>query len=181
MQRDRGRKIRTKIVMELGLRGASLQSPKMSCFSLFPSSGGTEQCLKHGISRLSVKAISDSQNPEPGRTSGKQTWRRRRLQKRDKLWEQRERRLPFLEEQVRKIKEDGKLVLADSDLLMKQADNPFEFVMDIAAEATEQLVNNPDAFVTTKPILKVISDRMNDAGYDRPDGYVEDDPFKPSH
>lgn len=62
----------------------------------------------------------------------------------------------------------------DIDRLMNQADNKFEFVLDIAAEAAEYQANDPDAFVSMQPMAKVISDRMNDAGFERIDGYEYD-------
>ncbi|KAL1348929.1 hypothetical protein AAHE18_07G115900 [Arachis hypogaea] len=46
-------------------------------------------------------------------------------------------RVPFLEEQVRIIKEQGKLLTLDIYKLLLSKDNQFDFVNEIAAEANE--------------------------------------------
>lgn len=74
-------------------------------------------------------------------------------------------RIPFLEEKVRKIRGGGKLSTMD--------------VNKVAAEAKQYVENNRDEYGTKKAILHVLSNRMNDAGFYRPEAYMESDPFKP--
>lgn len=88
-------------------------------------------------------------------------------------------RFPFLEEQVRKIREGGKLLTMDIEKLLLSEDNRFEFVNEVAAEAKEYVENNRDEYGGKKAILHVLSNRMNDAGFYRPEAYMESDPFKP--
>lgn len=89
-------------------------------------------------------------------------------------------RVPFLEEQVRKIKEGGKLVTMDIERLLLSEDNRFDFVNQVAAEAIEYVESNRNEYGgKKKAILHVLSNRVNDIGFYRPDGYVEEDPFKP--
>lgn len=116
--------------------------------------------------------MNDSQIPAEGGNGGKRIWRRRRLKKDRKL--ERRERTPFLEEQVIRMRGGDKQMSVDLDRLMNQADNKYEFVLDIAAEATEYQINDPDAFVSVQPMAKVISDRMNEAGFERIDGYDYD-------
>lgn len=88
-------------------------------------------------------------------------------------------RIPFLEEQMRKVHEGGGVLAGDIDRLMKSQDNRFEFVNEIAAEATAYVENNRDEYGDKKAILHVLSNRMNDAGFVRSEGYLETDPFLP--
>lgn len=89
-------------------------------------------------------------------------------------------RIPFLEEQVRKVKEQGKLVTMDIERLLLSEDNRFDFVNEVAAEAKEYVESNRDEYGgSKKAILHVLSNRVNDAGFYRPDAYAEEDPFKP--
>ena len=89
-------------------------------------------------------------------------------------------RIPFLEEQVRKVKEQGKLITMDIERLLLSEDNRFDFVNEVAAEAKEYVENNRDEYGgSKKAILHVLSNRVNDAGFYRPDAYAEEDPFKP--
>lgn len=89
-------------------------------------------------------------------------------------------RIPFLEEQVRKVKEQGKLITMDIERLLLSEDNRFDFVNEVAAEAKEYVESNRDEYGgSKKAILHVLSNRVNDAGFYRPDAYAEDDPFKP--
>lgn len=89
-------------------------------------------------------------------------------------------RVPFLEEQVRKIQEGGKLLTMDIERLLLSEDNRFDFVNEIAAEANEYVESNRDEYGgTKKAILHVISNRVNDSGFYRPEAYAETDPFKP--
>lgn len=89
-------------------------------------------------------------------------------------------RVPFLEEQVRKIQEGGKLLTMDIERLLLSEDNRFDFINEIAAEATQYVENNRDEYGGhKKAILHVLSNRMNDAGFYRPEAYAEIDPFKP--
>lgn len=63
---------------------------------------------------------------------------------------------------------------------MLSEDNRFDFVNDVAAEAKEYVENNRDEYGgSKKAILHVLSNRVNDSGFYRPDAYAESDPFKP--
>ncbi|KAL1300633.1 hypothetical protein HN51_045284 [Arachis hypogaea] len=111
---------------------------------------------------------------------GRRIWRRRRLTKKDEYLPFKMERVPFLEEQVRIIKEQGKLLTLDIYKLLLSEDNQFDFVNEIAAEANEYVENNVDEYGgEKKAILHVLSNRMNDMGFPRPDAYAESDPFKP--
>ncbi|XP_042034767.1 protein PLASTID TRANSCRIPTIONALLY ACTIVE 7-like [Salvia splendens] len=120
-----------------------------------------------------------SQDGSSSRNSGgshRQVWRRRKLAKKDKM---RIERVPFLEEQVRRIRETGELLTMDIERLLLSEDNRFDFVNDVAAEAKQYVENNRDEYGAKKAILHVISNRMNDSGVHRPEAYREDDLFKP--
>ncbi|XP_073131568.1 protein PLASTID TRANSCRIPTIONALLY ACTIVE 7 [Henckelia pumila] len=119
---------------------------------------------------------SISQNP--GR-SNRKIWRRRKLAKKDNMLDSRMARVPFLEEQVRKIRDTGKMVTMDIERLLLSEDNRFDFVNEVAAEAKQYVENNRDEYGAKKAILHVLSNRMNDAGFYRPEAYIEPDPFKP--
>ncbi|CAH9123442.1 unnamed protein product [Cuscuta epithymum] len=107
-------------------------------------------------------------------------WRRKKLTKKDDETKYRLEEVPFLEEHMRKIKEDGGLLAMDIDRLLLSEENRFAFVNEIAAEAKEYVENNRDEYGgSKKAILHVISNRMNEAGFDRPEAYIEPDPFKP--
>lgn len=89
-------------------------------------------------------------------------------------------RVPFVEEQVRKIQEVGKVMTMDIERLLLSEDNRFEFVNSVAAEATEYVEKNRDEYGgTKKAIFHVLSNRVNDLGFDRPEAYAESDPYKP--
>lgn len=100
--------------------------------------------------------------------------------KKDDMLRYKMERIPFLEEQVRKIREGGKLLTMDIERLLLSEDNRFDFVNEVAAEATKYVESNRDAYGgKKKAILHVLSNRMNDLGFYRPDAYEETDPFKP--
>lgn len=100
--------------------------------------------------------------------------------KKDDMLRYKMERVPFLEEQVRKVKDGGQLLGMDIERLLLSEDNRFDFVNDIAAEASEYVENNRDEYGgKKKAILQVISNRVNDAGFFRPEAYEESDPFKP--
>ncbi|KAL5539336.1 hypothetical protein UlMin_043825 [Ulmus minor] len=112
--------------------------------------------------------------------SGRRVWRRRKLTKKDDMLRYKMQRVPFLEEQVRKIQEGGKLLTMDIERLLLSEDNRFDFVNEIAEEAKEYVENNRDEYGgTKKAILHVLSNRVNDSGFYRPEAYAETDPFKP--
>ncbi|XP_060675676.1 protein PLASTID TRANSCRIPTIONALLY ACTIVE 7 isoform X2 [Ziziphus jujuba] len=111
---------------------------------------------------------------------GRRVWRRRKLTKKDDMLDYKMERVPFLEEQVRKIQEGGKLLTMDIERLMLSEDNRFDFVNEIAAEANEYVESNRDEYGgSKKAILHVLSNRVNDSGFYRPEAYAESDPFKP--
>lgn len=100
--------------------------------------------------------------------------------KKDDVLDYRLERVPFLEEQVRKIKDGGKLLTMDIERLLLSEENRFDFVNEVAAEAKEYVENNRDEYGgSRKAIFHVLSNRVNDAGFYRPEAYVESDPFKP--
>ncbi|KAL2921792.1 Protein PLASTID TRANSCRIPTIONALLY ACTIVE 7 [Bienertia sinuspersici] len=127
-------------------------------------------------SSIRSKAPSRSQNHKQG---GRQVWRRRKLTKKDEFLEAKMQRIPFLEEQIRKVSEGGGVLAGDIDRLIKSEDNRFQFVNEVAAEATAYVENNRDEYGDKKAILHVLSNRMNDAGFARAEAYLETDPFKP--
>ncbi|XAR71614.1 hypothetical protein NMG60_11017974 [Bertholletia excelsa] len=127
---------------------------------------------------FSVKSQGASNSHSGGR-SRRQVWRRRKLTKKDDMLQWKLERIPFLEEQVRKIREGGKLLTMDIERLLLSEDNRFDFVNEVAAEAKQYVENNRDEYGAKKAILHVLSNRMNDAGVYRPEAYMEYDPFKP--
>ncbi|XP_004307963.1 PREDICTED: uncharacterized protein LOC101305888 [Fragaria vesca subsp. vesca] len=111
---------------------------------------------------------------------GRSVWRRRKLTKKDDMLRYGMDRVPFLEEQVRKVKDGGQLMGMDIERLLLSEDNRFDFVNEIAAEANEYVENNRDEYGgKKKAILQVLSNRVNDAGFYRPEAYEESDPFQP--
>ncbi|XP_058781443.1 protein PLASTID TRANSCRIPTIONALLY ACTIVE 7 isoform X1 [Vicia villosa] len=113
-------------------------------------------------------------------SGGRRIWRRRTMTKKDETLPYRMERIPFLEEQVRKIKNEGKLLQLDIERLLLSEDNKYDFVNEIAAEANAYVESNIDEYGgEKKAILHVLSNRMNDAGFYRPEAYAESDPFKP--
>jgi ABC-type sulfate transport system substrate-binding protein len=55
-----------------------------------------------------------------------------------------------------------------------QSDNKFELILEIAEEANDFLLNNPDESIVKRPVLKVISDRVNESGTrDVADAYLD--------
>ncbi|CAA0813031.1 plastid transcriptionally active7 [Striga hermonthica] len=121
---------------------------------------------------------SKSRDSASGR-SYRKVWRRRNLTKRDDFSVYGRERVPFLEEQVRKIRETGEIVSMDIERLLLSEENRFAFVNDVAAEANRYVENNRDEYGSKKAILHVLSNRMNDLGFNRPEAYLEDDPYKP--
>ncbi|XP_020694952.1 protein PLASTID TRANSCRIPTIONALLY ACTIVE 7-like isoform X1 [Dendrobium catenatum] len=124
---------------------------------------------------MSISAISQQKEGHNGR----RIWRRRKLRKRDVKIEHKMDRVPFLEEQVRKIRETGKIMSLDIERLLLSEENRFTFVNEVAAEATAYVEKNRDEYGAKKAILHVLSNRMNDAGFHRSEAYMETDPFKP--
>lgn len=129
--------------------------------------------------RVSISVIVRVQDSSSSGGSRRQVWRRRKLTKKDEYMEAKLERIPFLEEQVRKMNEGGGLLSGDIDRLMKSEDNRFEFVNEVAAEAKAYVENNRDEYGHKKAILHVLSNRMNDAGFARTEAYIETDPFLP--
>lgn len=115
-----------------------------------------------------------------GRASGgRRVWRRRKLTKEDDTLRYKLDRIPFLEEKVRKVRENGKIICLDINQLMLSQENRFAFTMEVAEEANAYLEKNRHEYGLKKPILHVISDRMNEAGFSRPEGYLYPYPIKP--
>ncbi|KAI3457987.1 hypothetical protein Pfo_014650 [Paulownia fortunei] len=144
----------------------------------------------HYLPKIEVKAENkcrsncairsqDSSNSRNSGRSHRRVWRRRKLAKKDDMLNYKMERIPFLEEQVRKIRDTGKLLTMDIERLLLSEDNRFDFVNEVAAEAKQYVESNRDEYGAKKAIHHVLSNRMNDAGFYRPDAYMEDDPFKP--
>ncbi|CAN0876316.1 Protein PLASTID TRANSCRIPTIONALLY ACTIVE 7 [Linum grandiflorum] len=138
--------------------------------------------MQFGFSSVSTVTYRSSscRKPHPvlaqSGSSRRQVWRRRKLTKEDDMRKYRMERVPFLEEQVRNIRESGKLIQHDIEWLQKSVDNKYAFVNMVAAEATELMERNPDDYYgAKKPILHVLSNMMNDAGFSRPDAYEQSD------
>ncbi|XP_060203918.1 protein PLASTID TRANSCRIPTIONALLY ACTIVE 7 isoform X1 [Lycium barbarum] len=128
------------------------------------------------IFKFDVQSASNSKNEGRGH---RKIWRRRKLTRKDDTLDAKMERIPFLEEQVRKIRDGGKLLTMDIHRLLLNEDNRFDFVNEIAAEAKQYVENNRDEYGAKKAILHVLSNRMNDAGVYRAEAYMESDPFKP--
>ncbi|CAI9086923.1 OLC1v1020853C1 [Oldenlandia corymbosa var. corymbosa] len=129
---------------------------------------------------LDVRAQPISNRKNDGGGGGRRrVWRRRKLTKRDEFMEAKLERVPFLEEQVRTIRDGGKLWTMDVERLLLSEDNRFDFVNEVAAEAISYVKKNRDEYGFKKAILHVLSNRMNDTGVYRPEAYMETDPFKP--
>ncbi|KAL2611631.1 hypothetical protein R1flu_023323 [Riccia fluitans] len=113
-----------------------------------------------------------------GKTGGIGSGRRRRgTPRKDPLQAETDTTEPFLEPQIRKAKEEGHQVLADVDYLLLRATNPYGLVLEIAEEANEYLRNNKEDSLLRKPVLKMISDRINEAaGEQLTDSYIDDHP-----
>ncbi|CAN1181324.1 Protein PLASTID TRANSCRIPTIONALLY ACTIVE 7 [Linum perenne] len=137
--------------------------------------------LQFGFSSISpvTHRNSSSRKPLPVMAqsgSGRRVWRRRKLTKEDDMRKYRMERVPFLEERVRTIRESGELLSFDIEWLQKSEDNKYAFVNKVAAEATEMVERNPQEYGgAKKPILHVLSNMMNDAGFNRPEAYEETD------
>lgn len=99
--------------------------------------------------------------------------------KKDEMLDYKMERIPFLEEQVRKIRETGELLTMDIERLLLSEDNRYGFVNEVAAEAKQYVESNRDEYGAKKAIFHVLSNRMNDSGFYRPEAYMEDDAFKP--
>jgi ABC-type sulfate transport system substrate-binding protein len=55
-----------------------------------------------------------------------------------------------------------------------QSDNKFELILEIAEEANDFLLDNPDESIVKRPVLKVISDRVNESSSrDVADAYLD--------
>ncbi|KAF3779680.1 PLASTID TRANSCRIPTIONALLY ACTIVE 7 protein [Nymphaea thermarum] len=138
--------------------------------------GGIRNC-SFSSSCVSAK-VSDEQPSQ--KHSSRRIWRRRKLTKKDDMLTYKLDRIPFLEEQVRKIRETGKLMTLDIDRLMLREENRFDFVNEVAHEAKMYVERNRDEYGgSKKAIFHVLSNRMNEAGFYRPEAYMETDPFKP--
>ncbi|XP_039120303.1 protein PLASTID TRANSCRIPTIONALLY ACTIVE 7 [Dioscorea cayenensis subsp. rotundata] len=111
--------------------------------------------------------------------SGRRIWRRRKLTKKDDKVDYKLERIPFLEEQVRRIRESGEIISLDIEKLMLSEENRFAFVNEVAEEAKSYVERNRDEYGEKKAILHVLSNRMNEAGFERTEAYMEPEPFRP--
>ncbi|CAO2171173.1 unnamed protein product [Urochloa humidicola] len=158
----------------------------------FPSSARESGRAGHSVVTISMRAqkkksSGDSESSSgsgggggDGRaSSGRRVWRRRKLTKDDDTLRYKLDRIPFLEEKVRKVRENGKIICLDINQLMLSQENRFAFTMEVAEEANAYLEKNRHEYGLKKPILHVLSDRMNEAGFSRPEGYLYPYPIKP--
>jgi hypothetical protein len=83
--------------------------------------------------------------------------------RKDPLMDEKESVWPYLETQERMIVDLNKQILVDTENLLNRANNKFGLVLEIAEEANEYLRHNKEESLTKKPILKVMSDRINEA------------------
>ncbi|KAL8538031.1 hypothetical protein ACS0TY_000116 [Phlomoides rotata] len=146
-----------------------------SCFSSLPR---IEVKADNWRLNCAIRSQDGSSSRKTGR-SYRQVWRRRKLTKKDDMMDYAMVRVPFLEEQVRRIRETGEMMSMDIEKLLLSEDNRFDFVNEVAAEAKRYVENNRDEYGAKKAIHHVLSNRMNDSGIYRPEAYLEDDPFKP--
>ncbi|KAF9613993.1 hypothetical protein IFM89_014793 [Coptis chinensis] len=54
-----------------------------------------------------------------------------------------------------------------------------DFVNEVVVEAKEYMDNNRDEYGSKKAIQHVLSNHVNDAGFSRPEAYMDPDPYKP--
>uniref|UniRef100_A0A0D9V4P8 Protein PLASTID TRANSCRIPTIONALLY ACTIVE 7 n=1 Tax=Leersia perrieri TaxID=77586 RepID=A0A0D9V4P8_9ORYZ len=152
-----------------------------------PTPRATGRTGRSGVTismRAQRKQSSDSGSGKgeggEGRASGgRRVWRRRKLTKEDDMLRYKLERIPFLEEKVRKVRENGKIICLDINQLMLSQENRFAFTMEVAEEANAYLEKNRHEYGLKKPILHVLSDRINEAGFSRPEGYLYPYPIKP--
>ncbi|URD85257.1 hypothetical protein MUK42_27164 [Musa troglodytarum] len=76
-------------------------------------------------------------------------------------------------------KNDDKLRYKMDRIPFLEEQNRFDFVNEVAAEATSYIEANRDEYGSKKAILHVLSNRMNEAGFERSEAYMEEDPFRP--
>ncbi|KAG0563507.1 hypothetical protein KC19_8G036900 [Ceratodon purpureus] len=118
-----------------------------------------------GLPRISCKADDTIGSKRKGRRGGRK----------DPLMDEKEGIWPYLQTQERMIVDLNKQLLVDTENLLHRANNKFGLVLEIAEEANEYLRNNKDEALTKKPILKVMSDRINEAaGENIRDAYCEE-------
>ncbi|GLJ17587.1 hypothetical protein SUGI_0306290 [Cryptomeria japonica] len=153
----------TGLLQFLPFRGTMVRYPCQKCN------------VNYQVSGLMVKAVSGRQNPSQGENSRKRTWRPRKLSP-NKRWPQM-KRIPFAEEQEKMIRDSCLVETVDIAKLLNEADNKYQLVLDLAAEATEFQIKNKRRSIDVHPLSKVISDRMNEDGIKRPDGYIIDDTY----
>ncbi|GFY84058.1 plastid transcriptionally active7 [Actinidia rufa] len=84
------------------------------------------------------------------------------FQEKDDPLQYKTERVPFLEEQVRKIREGGKLLTMDIERLLLSEDNRFDFVNGVAAEAKQYVEKNRDDYGAKKAIFHVLSNRSDE-------------------
>ncbi|KAK8921211.1 hypothetical protein KSP39_PZI020312 [Platanthera zijinensis] len=149
---------------------ALLQAPTFILSPLLPSAAPRSSGFSSVFSSARSQEVS---------CSGRRIWRRRKLSKKDEKLDNTTDRVPFLEEQVRRIRATGKIMSLDIERLLLSEENRFAFVNEVAAEAKAYVDARRDEYGFKKPILHVLSNRMNDAGFPRSEAYMEDDPFRP--
>ncbi|KAJ0971746.1 hypothetical protein J5N97_019705 [Dioscorea zingiberensis] len=127
---------------------------------------------------IGVSAMA-KQEPKGTGGHGRRIWRRRKLTKKDDKLGYKLERIPFLEEQVRRVRESGEIISLDIERLMLSEENKFAFVNEVAAEAKSYVERNRAEYGAKKAILHVLSNRMNEAGFQRTEAYMEPEPFRP--
>ncbi|KAG9447844.1 hypothetical protein H6P81_013972 [Aristolochia fimbriata] len=101
--------------------------------------------ISRGAERPPKLIFCAKKQESPGHSGNRgRIWRRRKLTKKDDKLEYKMERIPFLEEQMRKIRDTGKLMTMDVEKLLLREDNRFDFVNEVAAEAKSYVENNRD-------------------------------------
>ncbi|XP_024360324.1 uncharacterized protein [Physcomitrium patens] len=139
--------------------------------------GNSFSCSSHfnqhqvkALPRISCKAEDTIGSKRRGRRGGRK----------DPMLEEHERdegtTWPYLQTNERVLKDNLNLnLLVDTENLLSRANNKFGLALEIAEEANEYLRNNKEEALYKKPILKVMSDRINEAaGENIRDSYMEE-------
>ncbi|KAG2591101.1 hypothetical protein PVAP13_5NG444300 [Panicum virgatum] len=90
-----------------------------------------------------------------GRASGgRRVWRRRKLTKEDDTLRYKLDRIPFLEEKVRKVRENGKIICLDINQLMLSQENRFAFTMEVLVMLIHCTVGTNQEFSDICSVIK---------------------------
>ncbi|KAK8970787.1 hypothetical protein KSP40_PGU017437 [Platanthera guangdongensis] len=148
---------------------ALLQAPTFISSLLLPSAAPRSSRYSSVFTSARSQKVSCSE---------RRIWRRCKMSKKDEKLDNTMDRVPFVEEQVRKISATGKICrwTLKGCSFQRRIASP---VNEVAAEAKAYVEMRRDEYGFKKPVLHVLRNRMNDAGFPRSEAYLEDDPFKP--